>query len=55
LQYGRAILFHQPLINGAITQNVLVDKYALHHFKEGEKYDRWEEFLTKEGLKYSLN
>ena len=33
----------------------LVDKYDLHHFKEGEKYDRWEELLAKEGLKYSLN
>ena len=33
----------------------LVDKYTLHHFKEGEKYDRWEELLAKEGLKYSLN
>ena len=33
----------------------LVEKYALHHFKEGEKYDRWEELLAKERLKNSLN
>jgi len=54
LQYDRAILFHQPLINGAITRNVLVDKYALHRFNEGEKYNRWEKFLENEGHKYSL-
>ena len=33
----------------------LVEKYALHRFKEGEKYDRWEEMLAKERLKYSVN
>ena len=33
----------------------LVEKYALHHFKEGEKFDRWEELLASERLKNSLN
>ena len=33
----------------------MVEKYALHRFKEGEKYDRWEEMLAKERLKYSVN
>ena len=33
----------------------MVEKYALRDFKEGEKYNRWEEFLAKEGLKYSVN
>ena len=33
----------------------MVEKYALHNLKEGEKYDRWEEMLAKEGLKNSLN
>jgi len=33
----------------------LVEKYALHDFKEGEKYDRWEELLARERLKNSVN
>ena len=33
----------------------LIKKYALHHFKEGEKFDRWEELLARERLKNSLN
>ena len=51
LYHDFAVFLHLP----PELLDELVERYALRDFKEGEKYDRWEELLAKEGLKYSEN